>query len=117
MGSGSQANVGNGGLVHGNGGNGGLAVDVGTTNGESGNNNNDKGGDGGFAIGPGSMANGENGHEGGLAIGHNSNANGGGIAVEGGNTEGGEQCYLFPLYLDIVYFTQKLDRFKIVVDG
>ncbi|HXX96191.1 MAG TPA: hypothetical protein VEL11_03630 [Candidatus Bathyarchaeia archaeon] len=58
----------------GNAGNGGFALYDGTANGESGTIGN--GGDGGLAMGPGSVANGENGHEGGLAIGAGSDANG-----------------------------------------
>jgi hypothetical protein len=65
-----------------------MALFGGTANGESGTNNGN-GGDGGLAIGPGSVANGEDGHRGGLAIGAGSDANGGGVALDGGGTHPG----------------------------
>jgi hypothetical protein len=65
-----------------------MALFGGTANGESGTNNRN-GGDGGLAIGQGTMANGENGHRGGLAIGSGSDANGGGVALDGDITHPG----------------------------
>jgi len=67
LGSGSEANGADGGVDHGNVGDGGMALFGGTANGKSGTNSGN-GGDGGLAIGPGSVANGENGHDGGLAV-------------------------------------------------
>jgi hypothetical protein len=41
-----------------------------------------------LAIGLGSQTNGENGQNGGVAVGARSDANGGGVALNGGNTNG-----------------------------
>ena len=46
------------------------------------------GGIGGLAIGLGSQTNGENGQNGGVAVGARGDANGGGVALNGGNTNG-----------------------------
>jgi hypothetical protein len=70
-----SANGGNGGLEHGNGVDGGIAMEA------------------------GSQADGANGHNGGMALGPGSDADGGGIAEDGGHTHPGcsvaigSQCY------------------------
>lgn len=68
---------------------------LGVANGENGGNGSPSngfcgtnGGIGGLAIGLGSQTNGENGQNGGVAVGARSDANGGGVALNGGNTNG-----------------------------